>query len=63
MMRRTNPAALTQYLSLNQVYVGILQPKRGENGITIIVGLDAQNHVSTIQIQQVVRERANRADH
>ena len=41
MIRRVNPVALAEYLSLNRVYVGILQPKRGENGITIVVSLDA----------------------
>ena len=63
MIRRVNPVALAEYLSLNRVYVGMLQASRGENGIAVIVSLDTQNHVSAIQIQQIVRKSANRPDH
>ena len=54
---------LTQYLSLNFVQVGALQATWRENGIAVIVSLDAQNHVAAVQVQQIVREGADRAYH
>ena len=63
MIRRVNPVALTKYLSLNRVQIETLQAPRRENGIAVTVSLDTQNHVSAIQIQQVVRERTDGADY
>ena len=61
MIRRVNPVTLTKDLSLNRVQVDTLQAPGRENGIAVTVSLDTQNHVSAIQIQQVVRERTDGA--
>ena len=58
-----DPVALTENLSLYSVQVGLFQAARRKNRIASVVGLDTQNHVSAIQVQQIVCEGADRADH
>ena len=62
MISRTDPVTLSEYLSLNLVYVATLQATRRENGISNFVFLNAQDHVPAVQIQQVVGEGTDRLD-
>ena len=59
---RFNAIALSKYFSLNKVDILVTKITWRKYRITILVSVDSENYVSTVQVEKVVGERAHGAD-